>query len=426
MFYAFLVTITIQLFLLVGSRKYGVKYLVLNPTQLTLGIFYIYCYLGVSLYWHGVYIHNHYDYSMYMNSAYYVLTVMIVSFYLGQICNLVFLDPSWKRVLRVKVQKLDELVKENASYLLTLVAFIIIATFLLSVMFSESFRFVHLIRNYIRMCFDSLIVISLFLFAVEARLRWFVLASYILISLYLGFRFRLVILLMAFIIYKVSILKRMTGKTFLEFTLWVTIGLGIIAMLGVARVYNHAPNLSVLGVSSVYETIVRGIFNDTSTILVLGSFVQYMDSINQFAGFNQLLYILSATLPSDIFPNKIYSPILEFIVQSTPNPQATRGSGAAVPLVGEFYHTAGTLGVVGFSFFFGFVLNNFFINSLFKKNVTSIVSLISYAVIMSWFLNSLTRGYFAQNTMDFFTIILGLTLIKIILTFVKSDLKLNY
>ncbi len=421
MIYGFFVTIIIQLLLLREVRSRGIRYLLLNPTQLTLGIFYIYCYLGVSLYWHGIYIFNKYDYAQYVNSAYYVLTIMIVFFYLGQITNSFFI----RKNLNIKVCDLTLVTRDNVSSLLTIAAVVITAIFLFSIIFAESFRYVYIIRNYIKMLFDSLIVVSLFLFAIKARWRWYLLICYTLISLYLGFRFRLAILLMAFMIYKISILEKVTRKTLIDFVFWASVGLGVIAVLGVTRVYNDVPNLSNLSAYSLYHTIVNGIFNDTSTVLVLGSFVQYMDLTHQFAGFNQLKYIFSAVLPSEIFPNKVYSPILDLIVQSTPNPRATLGTGASVPLVGEFYHTAGIFGVMIFSFSLGYLLNGFFVNTLFSNEKVSQIRLVSYAVIMSWFLNSLTRGYFAQNVLDFFTIILGLVLIKISLKIAERHIYIK-
>lgn len=223
---------------------------------------------------------------------------------------------------------------------------------------------------------------------------------------YMGFRYRLIFLFLPVVFYSfVSI--RVFSVRFLGYCLLVAISILCVATVGVARKYSQGLQLEQLDGLDLVDVLVKGIFNDTSTVIMSGAFIDFIDKSDSYAYFDQIYYVLSYFVPSSIYPEKEYSPIFEYLSFLTG--QYENESGAAVLGFAEYYHTAGYWGVLLFSI----VLALLFARSYRKMLVcTTKYQHFFYFVLVTWFINSLTRGYFPQNAQDLVSVIIGLCIIK--------------
>ncbi len=89
--------------------------------------------------------------------------------------------------------------------------------------------------------------------------------------------------------------------------------------------------------------------------------------------------------------------------------QINNESGAAILGFAEYYHTAGYFGVVLFAFIFALVLSKYFRRMVVSN---SKYEHFCYFVLITWFINSLTRGYFPQNMQDLVSVLIALYIIR--------------
>ena len=176
--------------------------------------------------------------------------------------------------------------------------------------------------------------------------------------------------------------------------------------MGVTREYSTGLTLSRLDSLSIGDVLIHGVFNDTSTALVSGAVIDQIRVSENYAGFAQLYYVFSYFVPSSFFENKEYSPIFSFVSQVTG--QYSNQSGAAVLGFVEYYHTAGYFGVALFALVLSITLARLYKSAVYGDSY----EVFFYLVIVTWFINSLTRGYLPQNFQDLISLCIGLRLIK--------------
>ncbi|WP_193188199.1 O-antigen polymerase, partial [Vibrio navarrensis] len=229
-----------------------------------------------------------------------------------------------------------------------------------------------------------------------------------LLIIYMGFRYRLIFLLLP-IIFFYFIYNRMNMSSIIKYSITVFGGVFIIATVGVARKYSSGLQVEKLEGLSFYDVLIKGIFNDTSTVIVSGAFIDWLDETSNFAYFSQISYIFNYFIPNAIYPDKQYSPIFSHLSYVTN--QLYNESGSAVLGFAEYYHTAGYIGVFIFSILFSIVYVR-----LFKRAVISggVYNNYVYFVLVTWLINSFTRGYLPQNIQDLVSVIIGLSMIKIL------------
>ena len=389
----------IIMLLLLWRKKNPLFSLVSPPILLSLFVL-IYCVMGVKLFWSNGYNFLGKDYSESLDSIYYIITLYTVIFSLSFLVFKSFLPKNLnKPIFNAKLN--FKPVWIYCSLLMILMLFLFVG---INIAIPTNIFFTF---------FNS--IVTIISFAVIARMRGSTLICLLLISiiLYLGFRYRLIYLLFPILLYFFLLKAPILSKIY-KWVFGISAVIMLIAVTGVARSYGNGLQLDSLAGLSISELLIKGIFNDTSTVLVSGAAIDYMVENDAYSYFSQIKYILSYFIPSNLWASKEYSPILLYIGRATG--QYNNDAGAIGLGFVEYFHTAGVVGVVAFamihSYFGARIYNNMV---LFKNNYHIFI----YGAVVAWFINSLTRGYFPQNTHELLSLLIGIF-------FIKRYMKHNY
>jgi hypothetical protein len=220
-----------------------------------------------------------------------------------------------------------------------------------------------------------------------------------------GFRFRLILIYFPLFFFFLGEIK--TILNFLKYIILFSIFVLIVTIVGNYRTYGAGVDFSHIDLSDFQGQLINGIFNDTSTLLVTGKFLDVFDENNySYALLYQFKYVIEVFIPKFLIETKNYSPspILDMIYEFTP-----KSKGAAVLGIGEYYHTAGIFGVCFFAFLF-----SIYFTHLYKKqiNLDNSYYKFKYLCLIFWLINTYTRGYLPQNFFELLTIIFGFCLIR--------------
>lgn len=276
------------------------------------------------------------------------------------------------------------------------------------------------LKNLLMIFFNGLIPIIVFSLVYKIRLRIFWVVLFSLISIYLGFRYRLILLFYPIFIYYFAINNANFYKV-IKYASVLLIVLGIISIVGISRQYSNGLDINKLKEIDYSRILVLGIFNDTSTVLTSGEFIKIVEQYDLYAYFMQIYYIISYFFPKTIWVDKVYSPIFEIIGGFTGFQYNENGS--AILGYAEYFHTGGYFGLIFFGVFFAWLTAIFFKKFAFDNCVKKF-DLMVYAIIVSWFINSLTRGYLPQNVQDLLSLAIGIYIFrsKIFIYRIKSFL----
>lgn len=354
----------------------------------------LYMIVGVNLYWEGDYYFLGNNFSNNLYRLYDVSSVFIIFLFLFFLFFYYFFKkgsfPIYRKDYELKYKYVLFFTLLIMSYSILSINGIVIP----------------LLNNFFGLFFNAGITIIAYAVISKMKGAYFLLLIFTTLIIYLGFRYRLVFLFLPIII-SFFIFQNINILKLFKYSLVTFVSIFIVAVVGVSRKYSSGLQLDTLEGLSLKDIIVGGIFNDTSTVLTSGAVIQKLDDTDGFIYFKQIWYILNYFIPNQLYPEKEYSPIYEKISLATS--QQNNESGAAVLGFVEYYHTAGYFGVVLFAFFFGL----FFARS-FKKMIgsNSIYEHYVYFVLITWFINSLSRGYFPQNMQDLISIMIGFYLIK--------------
>ncbi|MDM1722264.1 O-antigen polymerase [Acinetobacter towneri] len=396
MIIAFLVSVVTLILSLafLTNIKGKFKYSFINPIAFVSIFVIFYMIIGFNLFWQGDYYFLGTDLSYGLDRLYRVASVFL-GFFLGFF--LIFF-------YSIKQYRISD---SNYDYQLRplLVYFFIFLMLLYSLLIINKIK-IPLAHNFLGLFFNAGIVVVSYAVINRMRCSLLLLIVYTFLIVYMGFRYRLLFLFLPIII-SIFILKKISFSKLLIYPAITLVAVLIIAIVGVSRRYSDGLDLTRLEGMSFLDIIIQGIFNDTSTVLTSGALIQWLDDTDNFAYFRQIWYMLNYFIPNELYPSKEYSPIFDNI--SILTGQITNESGAAVLGFVEYYHTAGYYGVILFAFIFGFIFSKFFKRMI---NSSSIYDHYIYFVLLTWFLNSLTRGYLPQNLQDLVSIIIGLYLIK--------------
>lgn len=391
-------TAIVAIILIAASAIYfnglSIRLFLLSPPVLLNSFILIYAVIGFYLFWGGNYNFLGIDFSSTLDDTYFVISTFTIVFSVAFFIL-------FKLKIKNNLSATQIEYKANGKFLLGYT----IPLFAYSLLRINEIT-IPVVNNLLSIFFNSLVVVLGYSLVNNAR--WSVITSgaFISVSLYLGFRYRLVLFFLPIIFYIFN-KEKITAFKLTRAISVVIFCLSLMAIAGVAREYSSGLQLDRLKDLSIYQIIINGLFNDTSTVMLTGAFIDYVDHYQKFAYLNQIYYALIYFVPSSLYADKMYSPIFEYL--SILSYQINNESGLAVMAFAEYYHTAGYIGVVVFGLLFSYVFA-----ILFKKAVATKGPYFFYAYfsIMAWYINSLTRGYFPQNIQDLASVVIGLYIIK--------------
>jgi hypothetical protein len=371
--------------------KGRLKYNFISPVTLLSVFVILYTVVGFELFWKGVYAFLGNDFSADINKLYDVISVFIVIFF---ILFYFFLKLHKKRSLSYDYQP--------KSFYVYSFSFLIACYAILSM---NGFG-IPILHNFIMLFYNAAIIVVSYAFVIRMRGSSLLILLFTLLIAYMGFRYRLVFLFIP-ILFSLFIFYRMSFSKFSKYLIFTFLSVFSVALVGVTRKYSSGLQLEKLNGIDLGGVFIKGIFNDTSTVMTSGGLINWLDDTEKFAYFHQINYVFNFFIPKGLYPEKIYSPIFSYI--SSINGQEGNESGAAVLGFAEYYHTAGYYGVTLFAFIFSLWFSLQFKKVIYSR---SRYEHFVYFILMAWFLNSLTRGYFPQNVQDLISIFIGLYLIK--------------
>lgn len=393
MIYTTIISLGLMLIAFLALRGYGIKWVLVSPPIL-MNMFIIgYTVIGVRLYYDGAYYFLGSDFEPYLNDLYLIISLF----------NVIFVAAFILGVKASKNRRPEKSEPKITSSFLVLYAtpLFAYAALRLSLFFESGSALLNLLMIF----FNSLIPIIGYALLKSIRFSKAFLVGFVLLAIFFGFRYRIVLLLLPIALY-FFIQNPQSFRSKIILLASVFGGIFLIAIVGVTREYSTGLTLSRLESLSIGDVLVQGVFNDTSTALVSGAVIDQIRVNESYSGFEQLYYILVYFIPSSFVDNKEYSPIFSFVARVTG--QYSNESGAAVLGFVEYFHTAGYLGVVLFALVFSVVFARLYKNAVFGAKY----EIFFYFVIVAWFINSLTRGYLPQNSQDLMSLWLGLKLIR--------------
>jgi hypothetical protein len=371
--------------------KISFKYNLISPLTLTSVFIVLYMIIGFELFWQGSYFFLGINFSDDLDKVYKVTTVFVSIFFI--------LFSIFFRLYRKRRFYYDYQCTRAPVYSLVFV----VACY--SVMAINGFK-IPVLHNFILLFFNAAIVVVSYSFITGMRGSSFLLFLFTILISYIGFRYRLIYLFLP-ILFSFFIFKKINFTKFAKYSLLIFLGILAVSIVGITRSYSSGLQLGNLSGMEVGQIIVKGVFNDTSTMLTSGALIDWLETTENFAYFEQISYVLNYFIPSALYPDKNYSPIFSYI--STITGQESNEAGAAVLGFAEYYHTAGYYGVVLFALIYSLWLAFYF-----KKiiNSSSKFEHFTYFILVTWLLNSFTRGYLPQNIQDLVSIIIGLYFIR--------------
>ena len=374
-------------------RSYGIRWIVASPPILMNMFIMGYTVIGVQLYYGGEYYFLGSDFEPYLNDLYLVINIF----------NVLFVSAFLLGVKTSKIRRVERVEhRVTSSFLLLYAAPLFLYAALRLSLLSESGN---ALLNLLMILFNSLIPIIGYALLKSVRFSRIFLLGFVLLAIFFGFRYRIVLLLLPLALY-FFVLHSYSLRNRIILASSIIGGIFLIAVVGVTREYSTGLTLSRLDSLSIGDVLIHGVFNDTSTALVSGAVIDQIRVSENYAGFAQLYYVFSYFVPSSFFENKEYSPIFSFVSQVTG--QYSNQSGAAVLGFVEYYHTAGYFGVALFALVLSITLARLYKSAVYGDSY----EVFFYLVIVTWFINSLTRGYLPQNFQDLISLCIGLRLIK--------------
>jgi len=393
MYYVLIIGLFNIVFTLSILNRGGIRLnLVSAPVILNLFVI-MYMVFGFELYYGGEYYVFGSDFGVHLDTIYIVSSVFTVMF----TASFLF----FRKINRIN----DSARKQHtvsSEFLIVYSALLFLYVFL-SLAFGAVRAFP--LHNLMLILFNSLAPIIGYSIITKVRFSKVIAVIYIGISIYLGFRYRLVLFFLPILFYY-FVVNNFSVVKFIKYLAVGIIVVSLVAIVGGSRVYSSGLDLDRLAGISYLDLLVGGIFNDTSTVLVSGAVIDYIENIDGFSYAMQIYYIIIYFIPSFFLENKEYSPIFKYV--SAVTGQFSNESGAAVLGFAEYYHTAGYTGVVFIAALFGFIFSRF---HRLSEDLNP-YRLFIYFVFVACFVNSLTRGYFPQNAQDLLSLIIGIWLIR--------------
>lgn len=371
-----------------------VKFLFLSPVVLIAAFFLLYMVVGFNAYWKGEFYFLGVDFSGSLSAIYYASSVFFFVFF----CLFLFF---------FRLKGVGSQTRPLFDFYPKYKIFVLFSLFFLFYVYISVHGFgIPVVHNLVMVFFNSALVVCAYSFIVKVKFSRVILVLFVIAVLFMGFRYRLIFLFLPILFYHFA--NRSIGlSNGVKYGLAFFAAVSVLAVVGVTRRYSEGLDLQKLEGLGPMDVLIKGIFNDTSTVLASGALIDWLGSTGSFAYFKQFAYVVNYFIPSSIYPEKLYSPVFSYVSMLTG--QTSNESGVAILGVAEFYHTAGYFGILIFSFLTAFLLAHFYKRAIFSRG--SYPQFV-YFMIVTWFVNSLTRGYLPQNISDFLAILFGFYIIK--------------
>jgi len=372
--------------------KAAFKNTIISPSVLTWIFIFIYCILSVQIFWIDDFWYLEKNYEHTLHKTYEVLSLFFLIFFLTELIAYPL----------IKIEKTKNILLTNHVNFFNFVniyTLLVLTTFIIFLPNSNQIG----ILNFF---FNTLIPIIGFYVINKNKKFYIYFFIYILLSVFIGFRFRLAVLFIPIIIF-IFMRNKILSTKFFSLVIFSFLFLTLLVLVGNFRQYNDGLNFELFTFENFFSlySYSNGIFNDTSTVLVTGAFIEEFDQIGKYAYFSQIKYVIEFFVPSFLLEKKSYSPILSYVYSVV----GTDIGGSAVMGFGEYYHTAGFYGVAIFALFY-----SLYFTYSYKKFIQTNINfyLFSYLSFVTWFINSLTRGYLPQNIFDLVALCFGLYIVK--------------
>jgi oligosaccharide repeat unit polymerase len=247
-------------------------------------------------------------------------------------------------------------------------------------------------QNYFYSTVDWLTVAFMLLYAFSRRGRVWLLpifACLLLIYTTIGFRYRVLILVMAPVVYWYLAGRRRPGVVVM-----VTAALCCIGMIGIIgntrRAFRTGSDVETdqLSLESTGESFTRSLDIYQPYLAIVDAFPDR----RQFLWGSSFAYLLVQPIPRRLWPDKPEAPIKR-IDRMILNDVAAK-SGVAYPNVGEFYVNFGVLGIAVGMWLFGISMRILY--EYLRKHEDNDWARIAYALALPFLVQVISRGYFVQ------------------------------
>ena len=261
-------------------------------------------------------------------------------------------------------------------------------------------------RNYLYGTLDCLTSAWMLFYAFSRRSsKWLIVAFIALLLVYttIGFRFRILILVLAPIVYHYLRVKRRPGtlKVFAA-------GFGLILLIGAIGLTRTAfrsgrsVDVGAVSVGSSSETFEGDLSIYQPFLAIIKSFPREHD----YLWGSSYAYLLVQPIPRSLWPDKPEAPIRS-VVQATLGSEAAT-SGVAYPNVGEFYANFGAVGLVAGMWVFGLLVRISY--EYLSRHDTNDWARVLYAITFPFLVQVISRGYFVQIVQEAFFLFVPLFL----------------
>ncbi|RYI28774.1 oligosaccharide repeat unit polymerase [Bacillus infantis] len=225
----------------------------------------------------------------------------------------------------------------------------------------------------------------------------------------IGFRFRVIILVISFFyIYQKIIKKNNTSTVNRKLVFFSLILVFLVGWIGANRTSFRGFTQGEIdnSISTTLDTFMSSLNLFTPLVAV----IKRVPDIYGYAYFEPLLYILIRFIPREIWPTKPSPDFLNKIPLSI-NTMEGFTAGAAVPHFGEYYIAFGYGGIVIGCIIFGMFSR--FLLEFKNANKENNVVLIFYIVSLAHLIQMISRGYAAQTVQEYIYLIFPLITIMI-------------
>jgi oligosaccharide repeat unit polymerase len=247
-------------------------------------------------------------------------------------------------------------------------------------------------RNYLYGTLDWLTSAWMLFYAFSRRGRkWLVVAFIALLLVYttIGFRFRILILVLAPIVYHYLRVKRRPGalKVFAA-AFAVILLIGAIGLTRTAFRSSSSVDIGAVSVGSSSESFEGDLSIYQPFLAIIQSFPREHD----YLWGSSYAYLLVQPIPRSLWSDKPEAPI-RAVVQATLGSDAAT-SGVAYPNVGEFYANFGAVGLIAGMWVFGLLARISY--EYLSRHENNDWARVLYAVIFPFLVQVISRGYFVQ------------------------------
>lgn len=247
---------------------------------------------------------------------------------------------------------------------------------------------------FLTMFINVLVPVFMMLFVFQRKHRWLLVPVFLiifLINLSDGFRYRILMLVFAPLVY-LCIRKhrklKLTRLAILVFAAFI-----LVTVVGAWR--NNIRSGTQL-ISLNWDVLLSAYMPN---IEVFFPFYRILGVVPEYYGYlngRGYLYTFTVMVPRIIWPDKPEP--LERDILTIAFGEVGMKSGPAYPNIGEFYIEFGVIGILAGMFLFG--LFSKWTASLYKSSRRSSLSLIGYAMLLPYYLQIVCRGHFASIFME--------------------------